>query len=168
MPIPEFIASLRAKVGADLLLVPTVAILARDADDRLLLVQDVESDLWGCPAGIVEPDESPADAAVRETWEESAVHVALNAVAGVFGGSRCRRTYPNGDRLAWVATVFHARALSGTPRGDGVETRDARFFSARDVAALPLKASTRGFLDALAAGATGSYFAPATWTPARR
>ena len=165
MPTPEFIVSLRVKVGNDLLLVPTVAVLARDADDRLLLVQDHETGLWGCPGGIVEPDELPADAAVRETWEESRVFVELTRVAGVFGGDRCSGTYRNGDRLAWVATVFSARAITGVPSGDGAETLDARFFSGDEVATLPLKSSTQLFLEGSAMAKAGTYFEPASWKP---
>src|SRR4029077_10274246 len=109
--------------------------------------QDQETGLWSCPGGIVEPNELPADAAVRETWEESRVFVELTRVAGVFGGDRCSGTYQNGDRLAWVATGFSARAVTGIPSWDGAETLDARFFSDDEVATLRLKNSTQLFLE---------------------
>ena len=109
MPTPAFIASLRQRIGHELLLVPTVAVLARDGDGRMLLVQDQESGLWSCPGGIVEPGELPADAAVRETWEESGVLVELVQLAGIFGREHCANTYRNGDRIAFVATVFNAK-----------------------------------------------------------
>jgi len=165
MPIPQFIASLRARIGHDLLLVPTVAVLARDAADRLLLVQDGESGLWSCPGGIVEPDEVPADAAVRETWEESGIHVELVQLAGVFGGEHCGGTYRNGDRLAWVATVFHARPVGGTLRSDGSETSDARFFSRAELSGLALRGGTRLFIESAGRAGAPAFFAPATWTP---
>ncbi len=165
MPTPEFIASLRERIGHELLLVPTVAVLARDADGLLLLVQDEESGLWSCPGGIVEPNELPADAAVRETWEESGVLVELVRLAGVFGGESFAATYRNGDRLAFVATVFAARPLAGSPRGDGNETRDARYFAADELAALPMKRGTRLFLEAAPEGRDGAFFHPSTWTP---
>jgi ADP-ribose pyrophosphatase YjhB (NUDIX family) len=165
MPTPEFIVSLRAKVGNDLLLVPTVAVLVSDADGRLLLVQDRENGLWGCPGGIVEPNELPADAAVRETWEESGVLVELTRVAGVFGGNGCSGVYRNGDRVAWVATLFGARAIRGTPSADGAETLDARFFSRDELVTLSLKNSTRQFLERGATTNPGAYFEPSSWQP---
>jgi ADP-ribose pyrophosphatase YjhB (NUDIX family) len=165
VPTPEFIVSLRAKVGHDLLVVPTVAVIARDAEGRLLLVKDRDTGLWGCPGGIVEPHEFPSDAAVRETWEEAHVLVALTRIAGVFGGERCHGVYPNGDRLAWVATVFCARVLEGTASGDGIETLDAQFYPADALADLPLKDSTRMFLQAGTGSATSAYFMPSTWKP---
>ena len=165
MPTPDFILLLRERIGHALILVPTVAVLARDVEGRLLLVRDAESGRWSCPGGIVEPGELPADAAVRETWEESGVKVELVRIAGVFGGAACATTYRNGDRLAYVATVFDARAVGGVPRGDGSETVDARFFAADEIADLPLKGSTRTFLDAASGEHDGAFFQPATWTP---
>jgi len=165
VPTPEFIVALRAKIGNDLLMVPTVAVLVRDDADRLLLVQDKETELWGCPGGIVEPGELPADAAVRETWEESGVFVRLTRVAGIFGGEHCVSTYRNGNRIAWVATLFAARAISGTTRADGAETRDARFFAEDEIAKLSLKESTRRFLRGSAAADTSAYFQASTWQP---
>jgi len=166
VPTPEFIVALRAKIGNDLLMVPTVAVVVHDHDDRLLLVQDKETGLWGCPGGIVEPGELPADAAVRETWEESGVFVRLTRIAGIFGGEHCVSTYRNGNRIAWVATLFAARVVSGTARADGTETRDARFYAEDEIAALPLKESTRRFLQGYAAGDPGAYFQPSGWQPA--
>ena len=167
MPIPEFIASLRAKVGNHVLLVPTVVVMARDATGRLLLVQEHETGLWGCPGGIIEPNEVPADAAVRETWEEAGILVELTRLLGVFGGDGCCTRYRNGDELAWVATVFGARAVGGVPSSDGAETRDARFFTTGEISALPISADARLFLQATATANGDAYFKPATWRPER-
>ena len=38
---------------------------------------------------MIEPGETPANAAVRETWEETGLIVALTRIVGVFGGERC-------------------------------------------------------------------------------
>jgi ADP-ribose pyrophosphatase YjhB (NUDIX family) len=165
MPASDFIARLRQKVGHDLLFVPAVAVVARNHAQELLLVQDRETKLWGCPGGSIEPTELPSDAAVRETWEESGVFVELDRVLGVFGGEQCGGTYANGDRVAWVATVFAAHVLEGDPSPDGVETSAARFFSAAQLRALPLSNHTRMYLAAERAQTKGTYFAPSAWRP---
>ncbi len=164
MPTPEFIRSLRARVGHDLLHVPTVGVLARDGDGRILLVQDREDGQWTCPGGIVEPFELPADAALREAWEETGVEVRLTGIVGVFGGERCGGTYANGDRIAWVATIFAAQVVSGRPTPDGSETAAARFMSPAEIARAPLKPHLELFLDALASGRHGC-FQPPAWSP---
>lgn len=84
MPIPDFIKSLRAKIGTDLLQVPVATVMAYDQDGRRLLVQDKPSGLWGVPSGIIDPHELPADAAVRETWEEAGVFVELTHTSSVY------------------------------------------------------------------------------------
>ena len=84
----------------------------------MLLVRHVEGDLWTTPGGMIEPEETPANAAVREAWEETGLVVELVRIVGVFGGERCTSTYANGDRIAWVSTVFEARVIGGTLRPD--------------------------------------------------
>jgi 8-oxo-dGTP pyrophosphatase MutT (NUDIX family) len=165
MPTPAFIKSVRAKIGTELLQVPTVSVLAYDDDGRLLMVRDKETKLWVSPGGIVEPHEIPSDAAVRETWEETGVLVRLTRIVGVFGGEHCSVTYGNGDRLAWVATVFEARVTHGAPRADDVETCDAGFFSPIQLQDLPCKPHLRLFVDAARRSEHSAYFKPPTWGP---
>jgi ADP-ribose pyrophosphatase YjhB (NUDIX family) len=164
MPTPDFIATLRAKVGAALLHVPTAGVLARDAEGRVLLVQDREDGQWTCPGGIVEPFETPAHAAVREAWEEAGVLVELTHIAGVFGGEHCNSTYANGDRISWVATIFAARVVRGTATADGTETAAARFASSAELPAMRLKEHLKLFLAAQVSGRPG-YFEPPSWSP---
>lgn len=165
MPIPEFIASLRAKIGNDLLLVPTAVVMVRDEQGRLLFVQEQATGEWGLPGGIIEPNEAPSDAAVRETWEETGLIIELTHLVGVLGGKGCQVEYENGDRLAWVATVFGGRPVGGRLSSDGIEIRDARFLAAEETSSLPIADDARIFLRAIAASGGGAYFKPATWRP---
>ncbi len=52
------------------------AVLFRDAGGRILLVEPVYKDDWELPGGVVESDESPYDAAVRELTEELGLSVS--------------------------------------------------------------------------------------------
>ncbi len=168
MPIPDFIQSLRSKVGTELLQVSTVAVFAYDDSGRLLLIQEQSSGLWGAPGGILEPLELLADAAVRETWEEAGVFVELTRVLGVFAGEHFSGTYDNGDQIACVSTVFAARPISGTPRPDHAETADARFFLPDEIAALPCQPHFHVIRQALSHDRSQAYFKPATWQPGGR
>lgn len=164
MPIPEFISALRSKIGHDLLQLPTVLVLIRDEANRLLLVKDGDDGLWTCPGGIVDPYELPANAAVREAWEEAGVQVQLTSLVGVFGGELCYTHYSNGDKVAWVSIVFAARVVGGSAAPDGEETTAAQFFTAEEVAALALKRYLPMML-AAAESASPGYFQPSTWYP---
>ena len=82
MGIPAHIARLRAVVGHDLLLLPSVSVLPVGRDGPLLLVRHAgHDDGWGVLGGAVEVGESPAEAAVRETREEIGVTVRLDRVS---------------------------------------------------------------------------------------
>ena len=129
MPTPPFLAALRRKIGSDLVLLPTIVVIARNKQGHVLLVHDRDSDNWTLPGGIIEPGESPADAAVREVWEETRVLATLTHIVGVVGGPGCETHYRNGDKIAWVATVFGAQVEDVAPVPDGMEITAARFFS---------------------------------------
>jgi ADP-ribose pyrophosphatase YjhB (NUDIX family) len=115
---------------------------------------------------MIEPYETPADAAVREMWEETGLYVELSHIIGVFGGPLCSTTYANGDKASWVSTVFGARVIGGELRPDGDETLEVRYVGQDEVQHLPRKAHLDLFL-AAAYGQTGTAsFQPAIWKPA--
>src|SRR6266704_1628839 len=128
MPMSDYIRGLREKIGTTLLEVPTVSVLTFDERERILLVRHVEGNEWTTPGGMIEPYETPANAAVREMWEETGLFVGLTRVIGVFGGELCSSTYSNGDRMAWVSTLFGAQPIRGTLKPDGIETLETRYF----------------------------------------
>lgn len=138
MPISPYIRRLREHVGHDLLLVPSVAVLPRDDDGRILLVRQSDDGRWATIGGAVEIDEDPRDSAIRETREEAGVDVELTGILDVLGGPGFRRTYPNGDRTAYVSTVFGARVVGGQPRPDHEETTEVAWFAPADLEALDL------------------------------
>jgi 8-oxo-dGTP pyrophosphatase MutT (NUDIX family) len=165
MPMSEYVRDLRAKIGTTVLEVPTVAVLTFDASERVLLVRHVEGNDWTTPGGMIEPYELPSNAAVREMWEETGLHVALTHVVGVFGGTLCSTTYSNGDKVAWVSTVFAAQPIRGTLKPDGEETLEARYFSRAEVHSIRCKPHVQLFLEAAYARQLIAHFQQATWEP---
>lgn len=128
-----YLAALRAKIGHDLLLLPAVAVVAKDRSGRLLLVRDRGSGEWGLPAGAIEPCESPLEAAHRELLEETGVECdSLELVTSV-GGREFRHTYPNGDVVEYSVFIFSGSVFADSdldPKDDS-EVADARFFDRR-------------------------------------
>jgi ADP-ribose pyrophosphatase YjhB (NUDIX family) len=159
---------LRRHIGHDLILIPSAATVTTDKTDRILLIHHAEHDRWSVPGGSLDPLESPADAAVRETWEETGILVELDRLLGVYGGPDFKVTYRNGDRLVYVATVFTATPVSDDdPRPDGEESLAAGWFAPSDVDRLELSWFTARVL-ADARAETGAGFDPATWRPPGR
>jgi ADP-ribose pyrophosphatase YjhB (NUDIX family) len=133
-----YLRRLRARVGHELLLVPSVAVLPRNGAGDVLLVRQSDTGCWGTIGGSVEPDERPGEAAVREAEEEAGVVVELEALVDVLGGPEFRVRYPNGDETAYVSAVYDARVVAGDPRPDGDETIEVRWFSRDELSAADL------------------------------
>jgi 8-oxo-dGTP pyrophosphatase MutT (NUDIX family)/GNAT superfamily N-acetyltransferase len=147
--ISPYLREIRELVGPRLLVVPSVSVLVTDAEGRFLLVRHVDSGRWGTIGGAVEPDEAPADAAVREAREEAGVGVDVGRVRAVLGGPEFRVTYPNGDVTSYVSTVFDAAIRDGTPTPDGDETVDVAWFTPNDLEAADLGPFARAVFEAL-------------------
>ncbi len=165
MPMSEYVRRLREKIGTTVLEVPTVSILALDDRERVLLVRHVEGNDWTTPGGMIEPYETPANAAVREMWEETGLYVELTHIIGVFGGDICSSTYSNGDKMAWVSTLFGARPISGVLEPDGEETLEARYFDRVGLSGIYCKPHVKLFLDAAFSPTQKVHFQQPTWRP---
>ena len=148
MAISPYLARLREKLGHELLLTPSVTVLVRDHERRVLLVQSADSGRWQTIGGMIEIDETPHAAAHREAYEETSVTVELGPILAVLGGPQFRVTYPNGDQIAYVTTVFDARVSGGKPAPDGEETLAVEWFAPNELAGVDTDAITRAILDA--------------------
>ena len=146
MGVSPYVRSLRERVGHDLVLLPSVAVLPWDEQGRLLLVREAETGLWQTIGGAVEPDESPVQAAIREAAEEAGVVVEFAGIRGVAGGQQFRMTYPNGDLVSYVPTIFDAHVIDGDPRADGEETIDVAWFASDRLADVALSEFTIALL----------------------
>jgi 8-oxo-dGTP pyrophosphatase MutT (NUDIX family) len=135
MPISPYYCALRDRIGTELLLIPAVAAVLRDEHGRVL-IQRSHHGTWSLPAGAIEPGESPAQAVVREVYEETGLQVRAERVLGVVGGLQCRVTYPNGDRVESVVTVFECTRVAGSLIDSSDETAYLRWFRPDEIPSL--------------------------------
>ena len=164
MPISPYVRDLRARVGHTRLLLPSVSAHVFDRSSRMLLVRQRDSRVWSTPGGLIEPDERPADAVVRETWEETGLLVTPTRVQAVYGGPEFVVRYPNGDEVQYVIIAFECDFAAGTLKGETAETVDARYFSERDAADLVLSPWLRTTLASVYSRTEP--FHPPEWSPA--
>ena len=147
--VSPHIRRLREKVGHDLLVLPAVCVLPVDAAGRLLLVREIETGEWQTIGGAIEPDESPRDVGVREALEEAGVVVELRPPHRRPGRARFQLTYPNGDVVSYVASVFQAVIVSGQPSPDGDETSAVAWWAFDQLERAPVSSFTRILFRAL-------------------
>lgn len=146
VPISDYLRRLRERVGHDLVLLPAVSVLIWGDDGRLLLMQEAETRRWQTIGGMIDPDESPADAALREAHEEAGCVVRLRRLRAALGGTGYRQHYPNGDLCSYVSVVFDAEIVSGTPSAGDDEVHQLRWFDPGEIAALDLEPLNRHLL----------------------
>jgi ADP-ribose pyrophosphatase YjhB (NUDIX family) len=108
-------------------------------DDRLLLVRrgvEPGKGLWALPAGYVDADEDPREAAAREAQEETGLRVEVGAVVDVYAS-----TGRTGHRGASFFLAFEAQVVGGALAAAD-DALDAGFFGTEDLPELAFE-STR-------------------------
>ncbi|MGW6144232.1 NUDIX hydrolase [Streptomyces sp. NPDC055140] len=126
MATPEFIRKIRDSIGHQLLLLPGVSAVVFDDDGRVLLGRRADTGKWAVLAGIPEPGEQPAEAAVREVYEETGVECVPERV--VLVKTLKPVTYPNGDQCQFTDTSFRCRATGGEARVNDDESLEVGWF----------------------------------------
>ena len=127
MPTPEFVTELRAFVGhRPLWLSVAVAVVLDTAADTVLLQRRADTGAWCLPGGILDPAEHPADAAVRECFEETGVVAVPEVLTSVTVSPPF--AYPNGDRVQYLELAFRLRPIGGEARVNDTESLEVAWF----------------------------------------
>jgi ADP-ribose pyrophosphatase len=113
---------------------PAVGVVVR-RDERYLLIRQyrfiVDEDVWGIPAGRVDPQESLRDAAVREMIEETAHEPGtLEPLMGFYA------SFGSTNQRFEVFLADDARPVAGEP--DSNEVLELRWFSRDEIVELLL------------------------------
>lgn len=161
----DYVTDIRRKIGSDLLFMQAASVLAFDEASRVLLGQSPRG-TWSTIGGAIEPGERPADAAVREFWEEAGALVSIVRLLGVFGGPEFLVTYPDGNKVAYTSIAFEARIVSGELRPDNVELGKLAWFAAEEVDQLPMTANNRIVTQLAMNGRKQPIHQQPTWRPA--
>lgn len=128
MPMSKYYEELRAKIGQQLIFSPSVVGIIRNENNEILFVKEIGRTMWGFPAGAIEPGETPAQAVVREVYEETGLNVVPTSLLGVFGGQAFRWTYPDGNQVEYINFVFACDVIGGTLRPVDGEIGQYKYF----------------------------------------
>lgn len=149
MTMSRYLTELRAIVGHRPLMLTSAAVVVMDGD-RLLVGRHTLGDRWAIPGGAIDPGETPAQAAVRETLEETGLEVEIVDLVGVWGGtSEHRITYANGDIVDYTMVTMRGRVVGGEERPDVEELSELAWLTLEEIRRLPRAAWLDEVLDAI-------------------
>ncbi|GAA3289776.1 NUDIX domain-containing protein [Arthrobacter citreus] len=127
MPTPDFVLSLREKIGHELLWLPGITGVVFNGDHQVLLVRRADNGRWTLITGMLDPGEEPAAGTLREVQEEAGVVAEIEHMIHV--GSHGPITFPNGDQCTFLNVAFRCRYVSGEARVNDDESVDVGWFS---------------------------------------
>ncbi len=111
------------------------AVVLDDAG-RVLLQRRRDNGEWALPGGAIELGETAAEAAVRETAEETGCRTEVVRLAGVYSDpARTTVTYPGGETVEYVSICFECRFFDGAPQGSD-ESSESAWFAPDEAAAV--------------------------------
>ncbi|MFF5233905.1 NUDIX hydrolase [Dactylosporangium sp. NPDC000521] len=123
--------------------VPSANVVVVNDSGELLLIRRTDNDNWALPGGAMDPGESMTDCAVRETLEETGIHVEVTGLVGIFTDPRHIILYTsNGEARQEFSIVYTARPVSGTPT-PSLESREVHWVAPSDVEGLQMDRSMR-------------------------
>jgi ADP-ribose pyrophosphatase YjhB (NUDIX family) len=107
-------------------LVPSVNVIVVNDAGEILMIRRTDNDNWAVPGGAIDLGESVAQAAVRETIEESGIECEITGIVGIYSDPKHVILYTsNGEARQEFSIVLTARPLSGqpTPSSESSEVR---------------------------------------------
>jgi ADP-ribose pyrophosphatase YjhB (NUDIX family) len=107
-------------------LVPAVNVVVINDAGAILLIRRTDNGNWAVPGGAVDLGESVAQAAVRETLEESGIECVITGIVGIYSDPKHVILYTsNGEARQEFSIVLTAQAVSGqpTPSSESSEVR---------------------------------------------
>jgi ADP-ribose pyrophosphatase YjhB (NUDIX family) len=124
-------------------LVPSVNAAVVNEEGDLLLIRRTDNGNWALPGGAIDLGESVAQAAVRETFEESGIECEVTGIAGIYSDPRHVILYTsNGEARQEFSIVLTARPVSEQPTPSS-ESSDVRWVPVADLPGYPMDRSMR-------------------------
>ena len=138
-------------------IVPSVNVAVTNDAGKLLLIRRTDNGNWALPGGSVDIGESLAQAAVRETREETGIACEVTGLSGIYTDPGHVILYTsNGEVRQEFSIVLMARATGGNPTPSS-ETSDVRWLPLDAVGSLQMDSSMRLRVEHFAERRDGPY-----------
>ncbi|MFD6473228.1 NUDIX hydrolase [Streptomyces anulatus] len=122
--------------------VPSVTVVVRAGDGRLLLIHKTDNDLWALPGGGHDIGERIGDTAVREVEEETGIEVEVDNIVGLYTDPEHVLAYDDGEVRQQFSICFRAHPVGGRLRTSS-ESKEVRWVDPADLNDLDIHPSMR-------------------------
>ncbi|MFD0072442.1 MULTISPECIES: NUDIX hydrolase [unclassified Streptomyces] len=122
--------------------VPSVTVVVRDDEGRLLLIHKTDNNLWALPGGGHDIGERIGDTAVREVREETGIEVEVENIVGLYTDPDHVLAYEDGEVRQQFSICFRAHPVGGSLRTSS-ESKEVRWVNPADLDDLDIHPSMR-------------------------
>lgn len=138
-------------------IVPSTNVVVVNHAGQILLIRRTDNDNWALPGGAMDLGESLPTAAIRETREETGIHVEITGLVGIYTDPRHVILYTsNGEVRQEFSVVFTARPIGGQPTPSS-ESREVHWITTDALASLAMDRSMRMRIEHYLAGTEQPY-----------
>ncbi|GAA2626806.1 NUDIX domain-containing protein [Actinomadura fulvescens] len=124
-------------------LVPSVNVVVTNDAGDILMIRRTDNGNWALPGGGIDLGESVAQAAVRETAEETGIDCEVTGLVGIYSDPRHVIHYTSNDEVRQeFSIVLTAKPVSGNLRTSS-ESADVRWVASQDLSQLVMVDSMR-------------------------
>lgn len=131
--VQDQIAGLRQFVGHERIIAVGATTAVYREDGRFLMIQRADNGMWVFPAGYADLGENAAQTAVRETFEETGYHIEPERILAIYSSAHYHHTFPNGDQVKNVGTLFLSRLVGGEPKIQTSEVKKIAWLTRKEV-----------------------------------
>lgn len=124
----DYMMDMRKLVGTRPIFQNGASVIVTNEAGHMLLGLRSDNHCWGYAGGSIELGEKLEEAALRELEEEFNIKGKSIRLFGVYSGPELYYKYPNGDEVYNVDTVYICDDYEGTPKADGHEIVEVKFF----------------------------------------
>ena len=124
-------------------LVPSANVIVVNDRDEILMIRRTDNDNWAVPGGAMDLGESIAEAAVRETREETGIDCEITGLVGIYTSPRHVIRYTSNEEVRQeFSIVFTARPTGGSLRPSS-ESSEPQWVAPATAVALQMHPSMR-------------------------